>query len=413
MFSNNTAYYTGTIDAEDNCNIAFNDNAPVTFNVTFGMIVFSDSSSKIIAQGNFNVTFNNHSAKWCNNTCLPYTGRFDSTVIDSDGIVWCNNQRGIHCSSDKCNCKNLEDIIHHAADINAYTPLHVNISDDVVLLSSQISLYNPNISIMGHNNPTVLCANGGRLLVPDIDRLDIVIKDVAWIGCGFAHSKSAASAEPQFTPAVLLILEDHVNLIIQKCSFQYSFEQVIYVNYAEKMNVTITDSKFENSGTIQSNSIAVATIFLDAITLVLTLKNCHFDFNEGNNIVYIENGKHYITDTYVYLINSIFSNNKSVSVKLKSSQGTCNCTLYIAGEVLFENNVAENGAGISIIGASTVIFGENSNVTFVNNSVDYNGAAMYLEDHSYAIFESRGVSKGGPGRAQAHPNVGCALPMKI
>jgi len=51
---------------------------------------------------------------------------------------------------------------------------------------------------------------------------------------------------------------------------------------------------------------------------------------------------------------------------LKSGLGTCNCTLYIAGEVLFENNVAENGAGISIIGASTVIFGENSNVIILS-----------------------------------------------
>ena len=25
----------------------------------------------------------------------------------------------------------------------------------------------------------------------------------------------------------------------------------------------------------------------------------------------------------------------------------------------------------------------------------------------------RGVAKGGPGKVQAHPNVGCALPMKI
>ena len=36
------------------------------------------------------------------------------------------------------------------------------------------------------------------------------------------------------------------------------------------------------------------------------------------------------------------------------------------------------------------IFGENSNVTFVNNSVDYNGAVMYL-DHSYVIFESNSL----------------------
>ena len=29
------------------------------------------------------------------------------------------------------------------------------------------------------------------------------------------------------------------------------------------------------------------------------------------------------------------------------------------------------------------------------------------------LLWDRGVSKGGPGRAQAHSNVGCALPMKF
>ena len=77
-FSNNAAHYTGTIDAQDNCSITFDDNAAVAFNITFGMTVFADGTSKIKAQGNFNVIFNNHSAKWCNNTCLFYTGRFDS-----------------------------------------------------------------------------------------------------------------------------------------------------------------------------------------------------------------------------------------------------------------------------------------------------------------------------------------------
>ena len=401
VFSNNTAY-TGTIDAEENCNITFNDNAPVTFNVTFGMTVFSDSSSKIIAKGNFSVTFNDHSAKWCNNTCLPYTGPFDSTVIDSDGIVWCNNQRGIHCSSDKCNCKNLEDIIHHAADINLHT-LHVNISDEIVLLSSLVSLNQTNVSIMGHKNPTVLCVNGGRLLVPAFPPpSDIVIKDIAWIGCGLAHS--SAHSNLQLSPAVLLILNDDVNLIIQKCSFQYSCGQVIYVNHAFEINVTITDSKFKNSGIIKSNSNAAATIFLDVSLLMLTLENCHFDFNEGNNMIYIvneEDGYDYYCNCYyhnyyindmaidVYLINSTFRNNEGVSVKLKSRQ--VNITLHIIGEVLFENNVAENGAGISLIGNATVMFGENSNTTFVNNSVDNNGAAMYLEDHSSAIFDSNSI----------------------
>ena len=310
VFSNNTAY-TGSIDAQTDCSITFDDNATVTFNITFGKTVFSDSSSKIIAQGNFSVTFNDHSAKWCSNTCLPYTGLFYSTVIDSDGIVWCNNRRGIYCSSDKCNCKNLEDIIH-AADINDRQPLYVNISDEVMLLSSQISLYNPNISIMGHNNPTVLCVNGGglKVLVFSDVRVCIVIKGVAWIGCGFAHSQSDDNfvRESRLTPAMLsisLVSPSDVNLIIQSCSFRYSIEQAIYLNAAQA-KVMIIDSRFENSGTIQSNSIAAATIFLDAGILELTLKNCHFGFNEGNNIVYIENGKNYFADTYMYILLTLF-----------------------------------------------------------------------------------------------------------
>ena len=395
VFSNNTARYTGTIDAQKNCTITFDGNATVTFNVKFGATVFSESSSKIIAKGNFSVTFNNHSAKWCNNTCLPYDGRFDSTVIDSDGIVWCNNQGGIYCLRDKCNCKQLEDMLH-AAYINASTPQHVNISDDVVLLSSLFSLDNADILIMGLNNPTVLCVNGGRLQVlePLSDNSYIVVKGVTWIGCGLAYSES--HDRPQSTGPVLSILGSQdpnpINLTIQNCSFQYSQEQVIFLK-GLIIDVNIIDTKFENTGNIQNNDDnGNNIIFSNTVSLVLTLKNCHFYFNKGISIISIANdylNADYSTDSTVYLINSVFRYNKGVSVKLKSSQGNHSITLHVNREVLFENNVAENGAGISIIGsASTVIFGENSNTTFVNNSIDYNGAAMYLDDHSRAIFDS-------------------------
>ena len=381
VFSNSFTYYTVTIDAKSSCSITFDDNTTVTFNVLFGKTVFSDSSSKLIAKGNFSVTFNDHSAKWCNNTCLPYTGYLDSTVIDSDGIVWCNNQRGIYCLSDKCNCKNLEDIIR-AAD------MYVNISDKVVLLSSLVLLYKTDISIMGHNNPTVLCTNGGRLEVqPDsLLQINVAIKGVTWIGCGFAyHSQSIA---------VLSILSAsyiNISLIIQNCSFQYSLGQVIYLSDTQELSVNIADSKFENSGTIQNYNNDIADVIeLNAYyTSVLTIKNCHFCFNKALNIILMKANSPQnpdLNDAVVYLINSVFCNNKGVTVKLTSSSN-----LYIYGEVLFENNKADYGAGISLIGTSTVIFGENSNVTFVNNCADYNGAAMYLEDHSYAIFDSNSI----------------------
>ena len=388
VFSNSSTYYTGTIDAKSNCSITFDDNATITFNVFFGKTVFSESSSKIIAKGNFSVTFNDHSAKWCNNTCLPYTGYLDSTVIDSDGIVWCNNQRGIYCSSDKCNCKKLEDILH-ATDINTSTPLHVNISEEVVLLSSLVSLHNADVLIVGHNNPTVLCTNGGRLEVLQLHLLgqtNVAIKGVTWIGCGFAYHS-------QFIAVLSIsghyVFRNSINLTIQNCSFQYSLGQVIYLSHVAELSVNITDSKFENSGTIQSNNNDIAdVILLSAQSSILTIKNCHFCFNRALNIIImIPNQRRNpdFNDTVVYLINSVFSNNKGIAVSLLPSSSI----LHIYGEVLFENNEADYGAGISLVGnASTVIFGENSNTTFVNNSVDHNGAAMYLEDHASAIFDS-------------------------
>ena len=383
VFSNNAAHYTGTIDAQNNCSITFDDNSTVTFNMKFGATFFSDGSSTIKAQGNFSVIFNDHSAKWCNNTCLPYDGNFDSTVIDSDGIVGCNNQRGIYCVSDKCNCKKLEDILHGAI-INNYPYLHVNISDDVVVLSSLVSFDKADILIMGHNNPTVLCVNSGRLQViqSTLGHTNVAIKGVTWIGCGFAKS---VSNHLQSTSAVLSISGsdyNSINLTIQNCSFQYSLGQVIFLNVAEII-VNITDSKFENSGTIGNDKADI--IFSNAHSSVFTFKNCHFCFNKGINIINIAN-KYENPDFNhkIYLINSVFCNNKGVAVMLP-----LNSTLNIYGEVLFENNVAENGAGISIFGsASTVIFGKNSNTTFVNNSVDYRGAAMYLENHATAIFDS-------------------------
>ena len=58
---------------------------------------------------------------------------------------------------------------------------------------------------------------------------------------------------------------------------------------------------------------------------------------------------------------------------------------------MFENNVAENGAGIYISYGSTLIFGENSNTKFINNSVCHNGAAIFINSNSNAIFHNNSI----------------------
>ena len=64
-----------------------------------------------------------------------------------------------------------------------------------------------------------------------------------------------------------------------------------------------------------------------------------------------------------------------------------NQRLYFTGKVLFQNNTAENGAGIYITEHSSVVFGRNSNTTFIQNSAYYKGGAIFLRNHSSIIFD--------------------------
>ena len=123
------------------------------------------------------------------------------------------------------------------------------------------------------------------------------------------------------------------------------------------------------------------------------IKNCYFHSNKGaESIVFFDLGKSPDTSSHIHLVDSIFRNNEGTSIYmyLKSDYSMYHnySFLHINGEVLFENNVADNGAGIYIDGHSTVIFSENSNTKFANNSVNHNGAAIFLNDHSSVLFDN-------------------------
>ena len=118
VFSNNIAENGGAAAfAYDNCDIIFSENSTVTFTnnkATFDTMVSFNLRSKIIATGNFTVIINDVTAKWCNNTCLPYTDQDDPDdviTVDSNGLVWCSDQGSFICSSEKCYCSKFEDLL--------------------------------------------------------------------------------------------------------------------------------------------------------------------------------------------------------------------------------------------------------------------------------------------------------------
>ena len=145
-------------------------------------------------------------------------------------------------------------------------------------------------------------------------------------------------------------------------------------------DMKIYHCQFINNTEYRGHGAAIHYSFDNATNsqLTLVLINCNFTHNEGAiSLVHI-NGQ--TKDTNISLCNSSFHNNHGISVYLSSN------ILRINGEVLFENNVAENGAGIYVNDFSKVIFNDNTNVKFANNSVSRNGAAIFLKDYSSMLF---------------------------
>ena len=394
LFNNNSAAeYGGAIVLYVQCEITFGDNSTVTFNnnnATFGATIFSNSNSTIVSTDDTNLFFNDLPARWCHNKCLSYTGQGDVVTVDNTGLVWCSNQKLLRCLSSRCYCKDLENIIRTGINYNSL----VNISDNVVVLSSAFDLPHTDITIIGHNNPTVICLNGGRLIFNyayDYNQIyyNLTIKGITWIGCG--EVTDILAAEGSFVDDIGGVLEifGFSKVTIQKCSFQYSVGQVI--SLIDVDDVDINECNFvRNTNDYQGYS---AVIYYSRILyysiIPVSFRHCYFSSNVGTkSVIYFDKYSYpeyndYTYDMQIYLINSTFHNNQGVSIYLSKQQN-----LYISGEVLFENNVAEYGAGIYMNNHSTVTFGKNSNTKFINNSVHYNGAAIFLNDHSSILFDN-------------------------
>ena len=375
IFTNNIAVRGGAVFATDHSDIIFSGNSTVTFtknNAIFGATVFSNIDSKVITTGNSAVIFNNLLPKWCNNTCLPYSSHDDVITIDSDGTVWCSEQKSFICVSKKCYCNNLEDILNC---FKSHTS--VNITNNVTL-STVIELRDMhNISIIGHNNINAICVNGGGI---DLYKSkNVTIEGITWIKCG---SNNTPVISVYYNAYIISLVASSGMIIIQNCTFQQSLGQAILLSVVnENVNIMINHCNFTNNhhGAVAIQSKDIITIYINNCNFIYNSESIHVSIN-----VYLHPSK-----SILYLKDTKFYNNQGVSVYVLSAPGY---VLHISGDVLFENNVAENGAGIYIKDLYTgVIFGKNSNAKFINNSVDHNGATIYLMRNSYVIFEQNSI----------------------
>ena len=249
----------------------------------------------------------------------------------------------------------------------------VNITNTVTL-SSVVTLRRlNNISIVGCNNITINCVNGGGLKLQYCS--NIIIEGITWIGCGNYNNTNDV-------PVIHSTNFDSNIIRIQKCTFQYSLGKAVSLVIVLHNTVIIDNCNFINNNHYRSHGAAIFFISDHYKKINVNIANCIFHHNgEAKSIIYL-NCRIHDYQCSIYLNASSFYSNQGVSVYLSTP-----LTLHINGEVLIENNIAESGAGIYISDNSTVVFDENSNVKFINNSVNHCGAAILTKQFSNVIFK--------------------------
>ena len=111
------------------------------------------------------------------------------------------------------------------------------------------------IAIIGHNNPTVKCTNGGGIHISSCH--NCTIEGITWVGCG--------TAGKQAQPAILFC--NSSNITMQDCSFQRSAGQAVVLSEVTG-HVIIKHCKFMNSTQYSGNGAAIHYL------LITCYRNC-------------------------------------------------------------------------------------------------------------------------------------------
>ena len=173
------------------------------------------------------------------------------------------------CVYGNCSCNSLDHALSHLT-----SNVLINITTDVTLSLPTKALDLKNVSIIGHNNPTVNCRKVGALHFTFCH--NCIIRGITWDGCG-------TKAEPG------LNLSFSSNITIQNCYFQHSIGQaVILSEVIGDVNINhcqfVYNSHYRGHGAAVHYSSSNVTNHLQSL---LTISNCNFTNNKGaKSLVY-------------------------------------------------------------------------------------------------------------------------------
>ena len=277
------------------------------------------------------------------------------------------------CVYGNCTCNSLD----HAL-ANLTNNVLINITTDMTLFSL-IKLSNlENVSIIGYNNPVVNCKTVGGVHFTFCH--NCIIQGITWNECGTEDVNNYT--EPG------LALSYSTNIIINNCLFQYSKGQAVLLS-AVSGNVNISNCSFTHNSQYRGHGAAIhysSSNLTNCPQLSFVISDCNFTYNKhAESLVYIENRVSECNNNIVFRgLN--FCHNQGSSVYAISQN------IYFNKKILFQNNTAEDGTAVYITDYSTVIFGENSEVTCIQNIANFGNGIVFLRNYSNIIFDQHSVA---------------------
>ena len=275
---------------------------------------------------------------------------FSELISDEDFIASGEDNSQIRCQCVYRNCSCINSSLDYAL-ANLTSSALINITTDTTLSSLAKASYIENVSIIGHNNPTVNCKMFGGINLSFCN--NCIVQGITWNECGTDNYAG-------------LMLTNSSNITINNCSFQYSKGQAILLSEVSG-DVIVTNCNFVHNYHYRGHGAAIyytssSVTHSHQLSVQLTINDCNFTYNYAKSLVYIKKKiSEYNNNMTLNLYSAKFCHNQGVSVY------ATNQNIYFDGILLFQNNTAKFGAGIYISDYSTVTFGKNSSVTFTEN----------------------------------------------
>ena len=267
--------------------------------------------------------------------------------------------QGVSCCKDNSTLKD-----HICTCLKNQSNYFLNISTNE-MFSSIISLSGlHNITVSGHNNPTITCINGGGLHFDACH--NCTIEGITWKGCGTNYS-------------AVLTFYNSFNVTIHNCVFQQSLGQAIVLSEVSG-DVNISHCRFVNNSQCKGHGAAIHyTAASDTVYYALTMNNCSFTRNKGDVSIIFVKGSSSASQNHYSLSDSVFLQNTGIPLYVSSQ----NLSIYY--NVVFMENIAKEGGGIYICSYSNITFDQHSVVEFIHNEAR-SGGAIFVQGNSSVLF---------------------------